>query len=164
MWVSKRIQDRINESKKTDGYWVEKAKLDYALELDKFRRVSGLSGKTLAEKLGTSAAYISRVFRGDTNLTIESMVKLARATGAKVEIKLMPELSIAEQPTTTHTDNIEQIPTCFLGRLTNSYVAQNSDHLESVLVKGLQPIRNTINSRDLESIKQSVNVVYEKVA
>lgn len=144
MWVSKKIQDRINESKKSDSYWIEKAKLDYALELDKFRKVSGLSGKNLAGKLGTSAAYISRVFRGDTNLTIESMVKLARATGAKVEIKLTPELSIAEQSSTTNFDNIVQIPSCFLGRLTNVNVAHNSDYLES--------------------IKQSSNVVYEKVA
>jgi transcriptional regulator with XRE-family HTH domain len=91
MWVSKKIQDRIDESKKTDRYWVEKAKLDYALELDKFRKISGLTGKTLAQKLGTSAAYISRVFRGDTNLTIESMVKLSRATGGKLDIKIIDQ-------------------------------------------------------------------------
>lgn len=144
MWVSKKIQDRINESKKTDGYWVEKAKLDYALELDKFRKVSGLSGKTLAEKLGTSAAYISRVFRGDTNLTIESMVKLARATGAKVEIKLTPELSVAQENQTINAENIVQLPSGFFGKLINTPTAHNADYLDS--------------------IKQSNKVVYEKVA
>lgn len=132
MWVSKKIQDRINESKKTDSYWVEKAKLDYALELDKFRRVSGLSGKSLAEKLGTSAAYISRVFRGDTNLTIESMVKLARATGAKVEIKLTPELTTVSTSTITHADNIEPITSYLFGRLTKGNPAHNSDYLQAI--------------------------------
>lgn len=146
MWVSKKIQDRINESKKTDGYWVEKAKLDFALELDKFRKVSGLSGRTLAEKLGTSAAYISRVFRGDTNLTIESMVKLARATGAKVEIKLTPELTVAKNTTSSDSASIIelQLPSAFLGKLTNAPIAHNADYLDS--------------------IKQSNKVVYEKVA
>lgn len=157
MWVSKKIQDRINESKKTDSYWVEKAKLDYALELDKFRRVSGLSGKTLAEKLGTSAAYISRVFRGDTNLTIESMVKLARATGAKVEIKLTPELSTVSTVKTTLFDNIEVIPGYLLGKLTNAHAAHNSDYLHV--------ISHAVNNPSFSSqISQNSNPVYEKVA
>lgn len=157
MWVSKKIQDRINESKKTDGYWVEKAKLDYALELDKFRKVSGLSGKSLAEKLGTSAAYISRVFRGDTNLTIESMVKLARATGAKVEIKLTPELATVSTVTITHADNIEPIAGYLFGRLTKRNVANNADYL--------QAISHAVNNPDFSNqISATTNPVYEKVA
>lgn len=156
MWVSKKIQDRINESKKTDSYWVEKAKLDYALELDKFRRVSGLSGKTLAEKLGTSAAYISRVFRGDTNLTIESMVKLARATGAKVEIKLTPELATVSTAT-THTSNSEPIAEFIFGKLSKSKVAHNADYLHA--------ISHAVNNPDFYNpISQNTNPVYEKVA
>jgi transcriptional regulator with XRE-family HTH domain len=156
MWVSKKIQDRINESKKTDGYWVEKAKLDYALELDKFRRVSGLSGKTLAEKLGTSAAYISRVFRGDTNLTIESMVKLARATGAKVEIKLTPELATVSTAT-THTSNIEPIAGYIFGKLSKSNVAHNADYLNA--------ISHAVNTPDFfDQVTEQTNPVYAEVA
>jgi transcriptional regulator with XRE-family HTH domain len=57
----------------------------------------------IANKLSTSAAYISKVFRGDTNLTIESMVKLARATGGRIEINIVDEdgstrLSVNQSP------------------------------------------------------------------
>jgi transcriptional regulator with XRE-family HTH domain len=41
--------------------------------------------------MGTSAAYISKVFRGDNNLTIESMVKLARATGGQLDARFLVE-------------------------------------------------------------------------
>jgi transcriptional regulator with XRE-family HTH domain len=45
----------------------------------------------IAEKLGTSAAYVSKVFRGDENFTIESMVKLARSTDSRVSIQIVNE-------------------------------------------------------------------------
>ena len=51
-------------------------------------RWRGLSYADLAKNLGTSAAYISKVFRGDTNLPIESMVKLARATGGQLDVRI----------------------------------------------------------------------------
>jgi len=59
------------------------------LTLEQQRRAAGLSYADLAKKMGTSAAYISKVFRGDTNLTIESMVKLARATGGQLDARVL---------------------------------------------------------------------------
>ena len=60
-----------------------------ALALEQQRRAAGLSYADLAKKMGTSAAYISKVFRGETNLTIESMVKLARATGGQLDARIL---------------------------------------------------------------------------
>jgi transcriptional regulator with XRE-family HTH domain len=73
---------------KGDSYWVEKAKLDFALGLENRRRSAELTYAAIAQKIGTSGAYITKVFRGDSNLTIESMVKLARATGGELEIRI----------------------------------------------------------------------------
>ncbi len=88
--INKKINDFIEKAKLSDIFWVEKAKLDFATQLDKYRKFSEYSNKDLAEKLGTSAAYISKVFRGDSNLTIESMVKAARAANAELQINLIP--------------------------------------------------------------------------
>ena len=89
MTLSKKLKAFVDEAKQTDAYWLESAKLEFALGLEQQRRAAGLSYADLAKKMGTSAAYISKVFRGDTNLTIESMVKLARATGGQLEARIL---------------------------------------------------------------------------
>lgn len=97
MAINKKLASYLAERKKTDAYWVESAKLDFAMKLEKQIRLAGLSYASLAQKLGTSAAYISKVFRGDTNMTIESMVKLSRATGARLNIELLNETTVAQR-------------------------------------------------------------------
>lgn len=91
MAINKKLATYLAERKKTDVYWVESAKLDFAMALEKQIRLAGLSYANLAKKIGTSAAYISKVFRGDTNMTIETMVKLSRATGARLQIEVVNE-------------------------------------------------------------------------
>ena len=91
MAINKRLATYLAERKKTDAYWVESAKLDFAMALEKQIRLAGLSYANLAKKIGTSAAYISKVFRGDTNMTIETMVKLSRASGARLNIEIVSE-------------------------------------------------------------------------
>ena len=91
MVMNKKLAALINESKKDDLYWVEEAKLGFALSLEKQRKSSGLSYSELAKRIKTSAAYITKVFRGDSNMTIESMVKLARASGGKLNIEIINE-------------------------------------------------------------------------
>lgn len=93
MAINKKLASYLAERKKTDAYWVESAKLDFAMKLEKQIRLAGLSYSTLAKKIGTSAAYISKVFRGDTNMTIETMVKLSRASGARLSIEIVSEFS-----------------------------------------------------------------------
>lgn len=79
----------LEEAKQSDTYWVEKAKLDFAIKLEKQRRSVAMTYSAIAKKIATSGAYITKVFRGDTNVTIETMVKLARATGGEIEINIV---------------------------------------------------------------------------
>lgn len=88
MKLSKALQSMENRAKQHDAYWITRAKLDFSVMLESCRRFADLSYKALAEKLGTSPAYVTKVFRGDANLTIESMVKLARATGGELKIEI----------------------------------------------------------------------------
>lgn len=91
MKLSKNLRTFVENAKKEDFYWVEKLKLDFALELDRRRRVLDMTGTEFAKELGVSRAYVSKVFRGDANLTIESMVKIARAAGARVNLSMVDE-------------------------------------------------------------------------
>jgi transcriptional regulator with XRE-family HTH domain len=47
-----------------------------------------ISYSHLADKIGNSPTYITRVMRGDYNLTIDTMVKLARAVDLKLKLGL----------------------------------------------------------------------------
>lgn len=86
--ISKALRQFVTDAKKTDAYWVEATKLQFAMALEQRRKAAGMTCKALAEKIGVSGAYISKVFRGDTNMTIESMVKLARATGGHLVVRI----------------------------------------------------------------------------
>lgn len=88
MKLSKALKAFVAKVAQDDQYWVERAKQEFSADLEKHRRLQNLSGKDLAEKIGTSPAYISKVFRGDSNFTIETMVKLARAVGGRLEMKI----------------------------------------------------------------------------
>lgn len=93
MKISKSLKAFIEESSKSDSYWVESAKIKFAVDLETQLRKAKMSYAALAQKLGTSASYITKVFRGDANMTIESMVKLARATGGQLDIRIVESVS-----------------------------------------------------------------------
>lgn len=78
----------VDAAKETDKYWIENAKHDLAFGLHRQIRRSGMSNAELATKLDVKPPYISKVMRGDENLTIESMVKLVRAAGGRLHIQV----------------------------------------------------------------------------
>ncbi len=67
---------------------IERAKIAYAVGLERLRVAKNLTYKEVAKRYGKSPGYISRVFRGDENVTIGTMVKLARVLGGAVEIRV----------------------------------------------------------------------------
>lgn len=76
----------IKDAKRRDSYWSEKAILEFTSELHKLMLENGTTKKEMASIIGTSPAYITKVFRGNANFTIESMVKLTRALDGKLSI------------------------------------------------------------------------------
>lgn len=97
MTLNKALRKFVDMAKTDDGHWVELAKLDFSSALEKQRRVAGINYTGIAKKIGSSAAYITKVFRGDSNLTIESMVKLARATGGNLRIQIVDDAPVAHR-------------------------------------------------------------------
>ena len=82
--------DWYRKSKERDSYWVERAKNSFALTVERVMKQKEVKKKDLAERLGQSPANVSKVLRGDANLTIETMTKLALALDVEVSIQLMP--------------------------------------------------------------------------
>lgn len=78
------------ELEKSDSYWAQKTIVDFSVELHKLMRLRKLSKKQFSQKLGTSQAYITKVFKGDANFTIDTMVKLVRALNGQMKINVCP--------------------------------------------------------------------------
>ncbi len=78
----------VATERKSFEWEFESLKLDIALAFEQERQFRGISYKELADLVETSPAYITKVFRGDSNLTLESMLKFARALKTKVNVSL----------------------------------------------------------------------------
>lgn len=51
-------------------------------------QAQGMRNAELARRMGTSPAYVTRLFRGSANLSVETMVKLAQAVGDPLQVEL----------------------------------------------------------------------------
>jgi transcriptional regulator with XRE-family HTH domain len=110
MALSKELQHFLQSAKSEDTYWVEEAKLEFAMHLHANCKYQEVKQKDLAERLKTSQAYITKIFRGDANLTIESMVKLARALGLRLKIELEEESAKAASEPSSWVRSFERKP------------------------------------------------------
>ena len=78
--------DLFSRAEAQDSYWTEKAILDFSIELYRLLQKRGLSKKEFAERINKSQAYVTKVFRGDANFTIETMVRLVRALDGELNL------------------------------------------------------------------------------
>lgn len=74
----------ISKAKQRNSYWVGKAIHDFTEELHDLMQQRAVSKAELARRIDCSPAYVSKVLRGDSNLTIDSMVKLVRAVDGQL--------------------------------------------------------------------------------
>lgn len=65
-------------------------KIEFTDELSIAMESKGLSKADLADRVGCSKAYITKVLRGTTNFTLETMAKLAMAVDHKIHFEMLP--------------------------------------------------------------------------
>ncbi|MEO0069388.1 MAG: helix-turn-helix transcriptional regulator [candidate division WOR-3 bacterium] len=85
-----RYKELVKGFEKDPEYWVEYLKLAFSEEIGRLMDERKMSRAELARKLGVSRAYITRLFRGTFNPTLETLVKIALALDARVSIHLHP--------------------------------------------------------------------------
>lgn len=67
--------------KETASYMAESNKIDFAEEIESIIHKKGLTRSELAKLIEVSPAYVTKVLKGDANVTIETMAKFAHALG-----------------------------------------------------------------------------------
>lgn len=91
--MSKTFRQMFEEARSRLDWWVEHSKLDYTVGIVALMRKHDVSRAELARRLEVSPAYVTKVLKADANLTIESMVKMARALDGTVRIRVEPQFT-----------------------------------------------------------------------
>ena len=73
------------------AYDAEDKRIELVLQIIKLRQQRGMTQADLAKAIGTRQANVSRLERFDTNLTLGTLEKVARALGVNLRIHLVPE-------------------------------------------------------------------------
>lgn len=71
------------DKRKANRAWLKMSQ-DIALAISYYLRKSGGTQKELADKLGVSTAYVTKLMKGNENLTIETICKLQDALGKEL--------------------------------------------------------------------------------
>ncbi|MBF0134315.1 MAG: helix-turn-helix transcriptional regulator [Magnetococcales bacterium] len=88
--TTRTFQHLFEEAEKDSLYWKEGLILEFTSDLYQLMNAQGLTKKDLADRLGTSKAYVTKIFQGNANFTAESMTRIAHALNGRVKIHVTP--------------------------------------------------------------------------
>jgi len=106
----KKYKDLLDKAKDSSDYWSEIFTLELIEDLYNLMSKKNISQKKLADLLGNSEAYISRVLNGYENLSINSIAKITHALDAVPHIHVAPKDHVVEwieRPSYTETVVLE---------------------------------------------------------
>ncbi len=86
----KTFPELFEEAERHEDYWVSGAILAFTEDLTHAMEREGVSRAELARRLGSTPAYVTKILRGNVNFTLATMVRLARALGAELQVQLVP--------------------------------------------------------------------------
>ncbi len=86
----KSLQARATAARSTQAYHAEGVSLRFTEDLLARMEAQGITRAALAERIGSTPAYVTKILRGDTNFTLDTMVKIARALDCELAIGLSP--------------------------------------------------------------------------
>ena len=121
------LKAKAAQARASHAYRAEGASLRFTEDLVAFMKTSGLTRTALAEKIGSSPAYVTKILRGETNFTLDSMVKIATALGCELTIglqSLQPKDSTISLPFHATTRRARQ-PTNLSNQSTTEIMATN---------------------------------------
>lgn len=70
-------------------YWAQLAMRRFVSDIIVRMERENITRAQLAERMHVSPAYVSRALKGDINFTLETMTKLAMASGGKLDVRVV---------------------------------------------------------------------------
>ena len=85
------LADAFAQSLQTVESQVERSKLSIVEELCKLMKREGINRSQLAERMNVPPSRITKMLSGDSNLTIDTLVRAGRAVGADLAQTFVPQ-------------------------------------------------------------------------
>ena len=92
---------KLSDLRKTAAYQAASAKADFVSEVEQLMGTNKIRQNDLADLMGVKPPQVSRWFRGDQNVTLKTMVRVAAALGRIVRIHLARPGVLVEWTETT---------------------------------------------------------------
>jgi transcriptional regulator with XRE-family HTH domain len=87
---TQHLSELVRQIENTPEYQFESIVVDLAEEICEIMSAQGLTRAELARRLGKSRAYVTKLLRGDQNLTLRTVVDVLFELGYKAEIRVTP--------------------------------------------------------------------------
>ncbi|PKN24397.1 MAG: XRE family transcriptional regulator [Deltaproteobacteria bacterium HGW-Deltaproteobacteria-22] len=102
MELEERFDRWMNDAEKTEDFQVEKLILHFTEEVVSAMKVRNMSQADLARLLVKSPAYVSKMLAGETNFTLRSLVRIARALDLRLQLGLVERRVHAPKDHSSH--------------------------------------------------------------
>jgi transcriptional regulator with XRE-family HTH domain len=89
--VTERFADLLQRAELSDAYQIDRLKVEISERIYNAMTQQDISNAELSRRLGKSRAYVTKLLRGTTNFTLESLVRISRALSCEVEFELLPK-------------------------------------------------------------------------
>jgi DNA-binding Xre family transcriptional regulator len=100
MNTEKWFKDKLEAFREDAGFYAEELILNLTEQVVVAMKERGVNRTELAARMGVSKAFITKLLRGNTNITLRTMASLARSLGCKVNINVCPkDVELAADPT-----------------------------------------------------------------
>lgn len=84
--VEKHLNEKLKNTKFRETYELERAKVALAQKIAEIREDHNLNQSELARKMQVTQQFISQVESGQSNLTLETLLKLAHSLNTSIRI------------------------------------------------------------------------------
>lgn len=84
------MKEKLERYKDTFDFKLEELILDITEEMCRAMEEKGIGRAELADELGVSRAFVSKLLNGTPNLTIKTLMKMTDALGRELSIKMPP--------------------------------------------------------------------------
>jgi len=84
----RNFSELFQEAERHEDYWLAGAILTFTEKVVREMERQGITRTELAQRLGATPAYVTKLLRGKVNFTLATMLRLARALGTELTIDL----------------------------------------------------------------------------
>ena len=96
MSIEKWFRGELDAIRGTFEFRLERVLFQVAEEISRLMHEQNMSRAEIAERLGVSRAYVTKILNGNPNLTIKTMLRLAEALGRELAIQFAPNVAMQE--------------------------------------------------------------------